>query len=58
METWQPYLAMNAFLEGNLLIIKSLISLMHRGKVTEIIGSGYMIQSVVVNPSSGVAVQV
>jgi hypothetical protein len=58
IETWQPYLAMNAFLEGDLLIIGSSISLVHRDKVTEIIGSDYMIRSVEVNPSRGVAAQV
>jgi hypothetical protein len=58
METWQLYLAMNAFLEGDLSIIGSSISLVHRDKVTEIIGSDYMIRSVEVNPSPGVAAQV
>jgi hypothetical protein len=49
---------MNAFLEGDLSIIGSSISLVHRDKVTEIIGSNYMIRSVEVNPSPGVAAQV
>jgi hypothetical protein len=51
IETWQPYLAINAFLEGDLSIIGSSISLVHRDKVTEIIGSDYIIRSVEVNPS-------
>jgi hypothetical protein len=46
METWQPYLAMNAFLEGDLSIIGLSISLVHRDKVMEIISSDYMIQEI------------
>jgi len=58
MQTWQPYLAMKACLEEDLSMIGSSISLVHREKVTEITSSGYMIQSAVVNPSSGTAAQV
>lgn len=58
METWQPYLAMSAFLEGDLSMLRSSISLLHRENVMEVIDSDYMIRSVVVNPSSGAAAQV
>jgi hypothetical protein len=58
METWQPYLAMSAFLEGDLSMIGSPISLVHRERVIEIIGSGYIVQSVVVNPSPEAAAKV
>ena len=58
MEMWQPYLAMSAFLEGDLSMIGSSISLVRRAKVIEIAGSDCMIQSVVVNPSPGAAAQV
>ena len=58
MEMWQPYLAMRAFLEGDLSILGSSIGLVHHERVTEIIGSDYIIQSVVVNPSPEAAAQV
>jgi hypothetical protein len=57
METWQPYLAMRAFLEGDLSIIGSSISLVHHAEVIRVAGSDYKIQSVVVSPSSGAAAQ-
>jgi hypothetical protein len=58
METWQPYLAMSAFLEGDLSMIGLLICLVHRTEIMNIAGPNYKIQSVVVNPSPGVAAQV
>ncbi|KAF8848531.1 hypothetical protein BDZ45DRAFT_753729 [Acephala macrosclerotiorum] len=58
METWQPYLAMNAFLEGDLSIIGPSTSLVRRAKVMEITGSDYMIRRMVVNPSPGITAQV
>lgn len=58
MTTWQPYLAMKAFLEGDLSMLGSSIRLVHHERVAEIIGSDYMIQSVVVNPGPEAAAQV
>jgi hypothetical protein len=55
IEIWQPYLAMRAFLEGDLSLLGSSISLVHSEAIRKIIGADYMIQSVKVNPSSGVA---
>jgi hypothetical protein len=57
IETWQPYLAMRAFLEGDLSMPGSSISLVHREKVVEFIGSKYIGRSMVVNPSSGAAAE-
>jgi len=58
METWQPYLAMRAFLEGDLSMIGSSICLVHRAEVMEIAGSDYIIQSVTVNPRPETAAEV
>ena len=60
MEMWQPYLAMRAFLEGDLSLLGSSISLVHCEVVRRTISldSDYVIQSVEVNPSSGAAAQV
>lgn len=55
IETWQPYLAMRAFLEGDLSLLGSSISLVHSEDVRKMIGADYVIQSVGVNPSSGAA---
>lgn len=58
MEIWQLYLAMRAFLEGDLLLLGSSISLVHCEAARKTIGSDYVIQSVEVNPSSEAAAQV
>jgi len=58
METWEPYLARSAFLEGDLAMLWSSISLVHCKDVRNTVGSDYVIQSVEVNPSSGAAAQV
>lgn len=57
MELWQPYLAMRAFLEGDLSLVGSSISLVHYEDVKKSAGSDCVIQSVEVNPSSGAAAQ-
>ena len=46
---------MSAFLEGDLSLPGSPISLVHYETVRQMIDSGYKIQSVEVNPSSGAA---
>ncbi|KAH9217256.1 hypothetical protein DL95DRAFT_386762 [Leptodontidium sp. 2 PMI_412] len=49
---------MRAFMGGDLSMVGSSISLVHRAEVIAISGSDYTIQSVVVNPSPEVAAQV
>lgn len=49
---------MRAFLEGDLSLLGSSISLVHSKAIRKIIGADYVIQSVEVNPSSGAAVHV
>lgn len=58
MATWQPYLAMSTFLEGDLSMLGSTISLVRFERIMSIIAPDYVIRSVVVNPSSGAAAQV
>lgn len=58
MEIWQPYLAMCAFLEGDLSLPGSLISLVHCEDVRKAVGSDYVVQNVEINPSSGIAARV
>lgn len=61
IQTWQPYLAMKAFLEGILSTSKSpesSVSLVQRDNIRDMIGPHYKIQSAVVNPSTGVAAEV
>jgi hypothetical protein len=48
-------LAMRAFLEGDLSLLGSSISLVHSEAIRKMIGADYVIQSVGVNPSSGAA---
>jgi hypothetical protein len=55
IEAWQPYLAMRAFLEGDLSLLGSSISLVHYEAVRKLIDADYVIQSAEVNPSSGAA---
>jgi hypothetical protein len=57
MELWQPYLAMKAFLEGDLSLVGLPMSLVHCKDVKETAGSNCVIRSVEVNPSSGAAAQ-
>lgn len=57
IETWQPYLALRAFLEGDLSLLGSLISVVHCADVKNAVGSSYKMQSVKVNPSVGVAAE-
>jgi hypothetical protein len=58
IEMWQPYLALCAFLEGDLSLLGSSINVVHCEDVKNVIGSSYVMQSVKVNPSSRVAAQV
>lgn len=55
IETWQPYLAMRAFLEGDLSLLGSSISLVHSEAIRKLIDADYVIQGAEVNPSSGAA---
>ena len=58
IQTWQPYLAMCAFLEGDLSLLGSPISMVHCDDIRNTVGSAYVIQSVEINPSSGAAAKV
>lgn len=58
IEMWQPYLALNAFLEGDLSLLGSSISVVHCEDVKNAVGSSYIMRSVKVNPNSGAAAQV
>jgi hypothetical protein len=58
IETWQPYLALCAFLEGDLSLLGSPISVVHCEDVKNAVGSSFVMQSVKVNPSLGAAAQV
>lgn len=58
IETWQPYLALNAFLEGDISLLGSLISVVHCEDLKNAVGSSYIMQSVKVNPDSGAAARV
>jgi len=57
IETWQPYLALRAFLDGGLSLVGSLISVVHCEDVNNAVGSSYVIRSVKLNPSSGAEVE-
>lgn len=54
---WRPYLALCAFLDGDLSLLGSLISVVHCEDVKNAVGSSCVMQSVKVNPSPGVAAQ-
>ena len=58
IEIWQPYLAMGAFLEGELSLLGSSIRLVQCEAIRRTIGSDYVIQSVEVNTSSGATAHV
>ena len=58
VELWEPYLAMRAFLEGDLSLIGSLISLAQREDNREGVGSDYSIQSAKITPSPESAAEV
>lgn len=58
IETWQPYLALRAFLDGDLSLLGSLISVVHCEDVNNAVGSSYVMRSVTLNPSSGAAAEV
>jgi len=55
---WQPYLALRAFLDGDLSLLGSLISLVHCEDVKHAVGSSYVMQSVQVNPSAEAAAEI
>jgi hypothetical protein len=55
---WQPFLAMKAFLEGELSEPTTKVRLVQRNKVTDKLGSNYMVQSVLLDQSTGQVVQV
>jgi hypothetical protein len=57
IETWQPYLALRAFLEGDLSLLGLLISVVHCADVKNTVGSSYVMQSVKVNPSAEAAAE-
>ena len=53
IETWQPYLALCAFLEGDLSLLGSPISVVHCEDVKNAVDPSFVMQSVKVNPSLG-----
>jgi hypothetical protein len=55
---WQPYFAINAYLEGDLSVQKPRVSLVQRDKVRDMIGSAYTIKSVSLNVSTEMLAQV
>jgi hypothetical protein len=55
---WQPFLTMKAFLEGELSEPTTKVRLVQRDEVTDKLGSNYMVQSVLLDQSTGRVVQV
>ena len=55
---WQPYLAMCAYLNGDLSVKQPEVPLVQRDKIKDMIGSKYTIQSVSLNVGEGVPAQV
>ena len=49
IETWQPYLGMVEFLERNLSLLASSISMVHCKDSRDAVGAGYVVWSVKVN---------
>lgn len=58
IEIWRPYLALSAFLDGDLSLLGSLISVVHCEDVKNAVGSSYMMRSVKVNPSAEAAAEI
>lgn len=58
IETWQPYLAMGAFLEGDMSLLGSSISMVHYEKLKDAVGAAYVLRSVKVNPTPEAAAKV
>jgi hypothetical protein len=58
VETWQPYLALRAFLDGDLSLLGSLISVVNCEDLKHAIGSSYMMRSVKVNSSADPAAEI
>jgi hypothetical protein len=58
IETWQPYLAMCAFLEGDLSLLGSSISMVHYDNIRDVMGAACVVRSVEVNPTPEAAAQV
>jgi hypothetical protein len=55
---WQPYLALRAFLEGDVSLLGSLISVVHCADVIDVVGSSCVMQSVKSNPSAEAAAEI
>ncbi|KAF8860032.1 hypothetical protein BDZ45DRAFT_672761 [Acephala macrosclerotiorum] len=49
IRTWQPFLAMKDFLKGELSVPTTKVNLAQRDEVKRMVGSGYMVQSVVLD---------
>jgi hypothetical protein len=58
IRTWQPFLAMKAFLEGGLSEPTTKVKLVQRDEVRDKVRSKYMVQSVLLDHSTGRVVQV
>ena len=59
IETWQPYLAMCAFLGGDLSLLRgSSISMVHHEDVRDVLDAACVVRSVEVNPAPEAAAQV
>jgi len=50
---WQPFLAINAFLEGELSVPTTKVKLVQRNKVRDMVGSDYIVQSVLLDRKIG-----
>jgi hypothetical protein len=58
IRTWQPFLEMRAFLEGELFTPTTKVKLAQRDEVRDKVGYEYIVRSVLLDPSPGVAIQV
>ena len=50
---WQPFLAMNAFLGGELSVPTTKVKLVQRDEVRNMVGSDYIVQSVLLDHKTG-----
>ncbi|KAH9203556.1 hypothetical protein DL95DRAFT_399233 [Leptodontidium sp. 2 PMI_412] len=58
IETWQPYLAMCAFLEGDLSLLGLSISMVHYEDIKNVMGADCVVRSVEINATPEAAVEV
>ncbi|KAF8846474.1 hypothetical protein BDZ45DRAFT_459250 [Acephala macrosclerotiorum] len=58
IQTWQPFSAMKAFLEGKLSVQTPKVKLVQRDEVRDMVGLDYMARSVLLDYSTGQAAEV